>query len=256
MAMIFVAITPFILSFLFDSFGYSAKLLALAGAYFCIHGFYLTNSRGGFLGLIAVLFTYIYFKFKSKIGILAGVLLCIFLFFAAAPSRMHIIDDPQESTRGRIVAWYSALGMIRYHNPLFGVGKGQFIHYNRVIAHNAFVQQVGETGLVGAFFWLGFIYVTVKGIAEVFRKEGVEKSRRAIYRSYLIGLVGLLTVTMFISADHELWYVWMAFCSSIIVLEEVKVCFKLRDMFYIGLLEIMFILVVYGAVVVFENIYV
>ena len=139
-----------------------------------IAGIVTTGSRGGLLGLIAILSIYI-FTGRSKIpGIMMLILIAI-LFFIFVPSdlneRYSSISHYEEdaSAMGRINAWKAGLKMMATR-PLNGVGAGCFgMAYGTAYQpgggqgrwtapHNTLIQVGGETGLIGlaAFLYLYF----------------------------------------------------------------------------------------------------
>lgn len=252
-ALAFVTAMPFLLEYLFSSVGY--KIFSIASGGLILTGFYLANSRGGFLSLVAVIFAFMFTKIKRKKGVIAGFLLVFTLFAFAAPTRMGEIDDPHKSTRGRIHEWEEALEMVRYENPLLGVGKGQWTNFTSKKAHNAFLQQLGETGLIGAFFWVGLVYATIVGTIRVYKKQEIEPSSRSLYRGYFLSFVGLLVGAFFISADNELLYIWMAILTAIIMMEKIDMKFSTKELKIIGMVEVAGVAVTYVAVNLFKMIY-
>lgn len=254
-ALAFMLATPFILEYLFVPWSKIYKIFSITAAYFVTIGFYLTNSRGGFISFLTIVFSFIYSRVKNKRGLILGFILIFALFTVAAPSRMSDIDDSEKSTRGRIKVWGEALEMVRYHNPLFGIGKGQFTKYTTIVAHNAFLQQLGETGLIGVFFLLGSVYTTILGLKKVFKKEGIDILKLSLYRGYFFAFIGLLVGVMFISADDELFYIWMGFCTSIMLIEGIEIRITLRDLINIGIIEISGVIGAYTVVNLFKFIY-
>lgn len=254
-ALTFTFSISFLLVYLFDRWNIGYKIFAITSGCFILTGFYLADSRGGFVSLLAVSFSFIILKLKNKKGIIIATILILLLFTVASPSRMSEIDDPHRSTKGRISAWDESFQMIRYHNPLFGVGKGQFTKYTRKIAHNAFLQQIGETGLIGAFFWIGIIYATFKGLIKVIKEKHLDSFRFSLYKAYLIGFIGLLVGMMFISSDNEFLFNWMALCTSIILMEGVEIRLTSRDLKIIGGIEIAGLTVMYIMLKLFDVIY-
>jgi len=178
---------------------------------------------------------------------------------------MDEIDDHQSSARGRINSWETSLQMIRYNNPLLGVGKGQFNNYTSLVAHNAFLQQLGEMGLVGAYCWLGLMYFTIKGMREVLKQKVIEAKRLSITRGYYLGFIALLAAlqwepywasgTLFISEDHELFYIWIAMCSSVMIIEKTKVNILSKDLKIVGLILVSGVVLTYIAVNFFASLY-
>lgn len=252
----FVLVTPILLEYIFGPWSIGYKVFSVAPACLILTGVYLTNSRGGFLGLLVVVFAFVSMRLKNKKGIIFGlILLFALLALLPAPSRMSEIDDSYKSTRHRIHAWEEALYMIKYHNPLFGVGKGQFTEYTSRVAHNAFLQQLGETGLIGCFFWLGLIYLTIHPLFKLLRKDDIAPLKLSLYRGYFLGLIGLLAGTLFLSADHELLYIWLAILMSITLVEKIELRFTSKDLIIIGVIEAIGVIGAYVAVNLFKVIY-
>ncbi len=124
----------------------------------------LTNSRGGMLGLIAVICSYTY-SVRRKLTIAVAVV-ALAVAAVAGPSRMSEMDSDEESAQGRIQAWAAGIEMLKM-NPVSGVGFGQFTEYNELVAHNSFVHTFAELGLLGAFLLVGLFYSFFAGLGPV-----------------------------------------------------------------------------------------
>jgi hypothetical protein len=133
------------------------KMVLIGTLGLILYAIYLTNSRGTVLGLVAMVFVWLY----RKHGIWKACLMCLILSPMAvlAPSRMNELKVDEESAFGRWDAWYSGFQMLK-SNPLFGVGKGNFTEHHELTAHNSFVLVFSETGLIGYFVWFCFIYLS------------------------------------------------------------------------------------------------
>jgi probable O-glycosylation ligase (exosortase A-associated) len=143
----------------------------------------LTYSRGGFLGLVAVV-VFIFVKSRRKIllGVTGFLLITIFaVYFIPKEYKERIkpifFRDPRleyidASGWGRVLAWRSGLEMIKKH-PIAGVGfynsseiTEQYpdpvtgIALKEKAIHNTFLQVAAEIGLP-AFFLYGFIFFTI-----------------------------------------------------------------------------------------------
>jgi O-antigen ligase len=149
LGMLFVMCVPLCVYF-GQKGGFLAKLFWWAGTAFLMYGVYLTNSRGAILALIAQ------FTIWSalRIGkITTGVAFSLLVPMVVAATRLTGgIDTQEESTAGRIDAWYTALQLWQHH-PLFGIGQGLFTDYNVLTAHNSWLLVLAETGFLGYFFW-------------------------------------------------------------------------------------------------------
>lgn len=189
-------------------------------------------SRGGFLGLAAVL---MYCTIRSPkrwaLALVAPVLAIATALFATAEywSEMRTIVDVGEKTAElRLDLWAIALRMFEAH-PLMGVGPGnfvwnvgdyqsveQFVRYHRSLAasavtHSLYLELLAELGLAGAILFGATLYrsyVDVRFVARKTREEhddagalpaDVTRARyyeRAITGSFLGVLVCGATVSM------------------------------------------------------------
>jgi putative inorganic carbon (hco3(-)) transporter len=126
---------------------------------FILYGVYLTNSRGAILGMGAIILAYAIRRY----GLWRSLLVAPFMgapLILLAPSRMAEMSAEEDSAAGRVEAWYEGFEMLRAH-PLFGVGKGQFTDHHYLTAHNSYMLAMAELGLVGYFFWLSIIVLTM-----------------------------------------------------------------------------------------------
>jgi hypothetical protein len=100
---------------------------------------------------------------------------------------------------------------------VFGIGKGQFAAYtNKLVAHNAFVQNMGETGMFGLFAWVGLIYAAYKSLRIVRQASTEIEDKRivAINESIYTSLTGYLAASMFISTDFDLLYLMLGLAGA------------------------------------------
>jgi O-antigen ligase len=111
--------------------GWADRLLGAVACGTIFWGIMCTQSRGGLLGLAAVAAVIGSRFVKSKLVLIGGGLVCLFILFAAAgisgrssggASEGAIVD---ESSEGRLTAWRAATSMA-IHNPLTGVGIANF----------------------------------------------------------------------------------------------------------------------------------
>ena len=101
-------------------------------------------------------------------------------------------------------------------SSIFGIGRGEFQHYTKSrVAHNAFVQNMGETGLLGLFFWVGMIYFALKCLSAVSKAEGLPPHLVSMGRGVSVSLIGYIAAASFITADEsELLYILMALAAA------------------------------------------
>ena len=144
------------------------QLLALVGLILVISGVIATQSRGGLLGICAVLGLFLYHKIKNPIitAAVGGVALMVLAVFAGISDRQSggaAEDGVDESAMGRIYAWQAAFNMA-LANPLTGVGIDNFFsnyffyspHWDgkNHAVHSTWFQVLGEMGFVGLFIFI------------------------------------------------------------------------------------------------------
>jgi O-antigen ligase len=149
LGMLFVMSVPLSL-YLGSRGGVLTKALWWSGSALLTAGTYLTNSRGALLALLCTLTLW----GSRRVGKIATAVVCALLLpMVVAGTRLTGgIDVEEESAAGRVDAWYTAL-QVWEHNPLFGVGYGQFADYNSLTAHNSWLLALAETGLFGYVLW-------------------------------------------------------------------------------------------------------
>jgi len=182
---------PFILVNLFERNVNAAKraVLATAGVLLAAAIFF-TNSRGGFMALLAILFLFAVRRWGIVKGLVIGAV-AIAGATALQPSRMSDLSPYEASASGRIDAWIAGLVMFKSH-PIFGVGFQNFELWNRGrAAHSAFVECFGELGAAGYFVWLGVIYTSMTSLVAA-EKVGnpTEKKYMLMLQLSLVGFLG------------------------------------------------------------------
>ena len=189
------------------------------------YGMYLTNSRGGMLGLMFITGLYIYRTYGMLKALLVAPVGLLPLLLA--PSRLEELDASEESATMRIDAWYEGVQMLT-ENPLFGVGKGNFMEHHELTAHNSFVLIFAELGLFGYFFWLAFaglslymayriqhIQAPVHQASEQDDGAGWDAYRK-IANTYLYSMVGFFAAAFFLSRSYNvLLFILCALCVAL-----------------------------------------
>jgi hypothetical protein len=210
LSLLFVTSMPFVFEMIIGSWNWIVKVGALFCGGLILTGLVLAASRGGWLALGVIIMLY----FKRRVGYLGlgiGALVMAGLLIVA-PSRLSRDDERDEgSTKGRIDMWAEGFEMFKY-NPIFGIGKGQFsVYTSKLIAHNAFVQNMGETGSLGLFAWVGLIYASYKSLRVVQQAADDIEDKRvvAINEALYTSLTGYLAASMFITTDFDLLYLML-----------------------------------------------
>lgn len=233
LAMMVVCTVPVAVYFLLPRARLWQRPIALA----CLTGFILTivraGSRGGFLGLVAVVL-YLLLGFRAvkartrfvTVGVLAAM-----LFGLAGPQfweLMGTVLHPQEdynatADAGRMAVWERGIGYMATH-PLTGVGVMAFgtaegtisdiasrqdegIGVKWSVAHNSFVQIGAELGLPGIIAFVALLFRMLQGGWRLSRSPHLEgpnaKSERALADTLIGMLLGYIVAGFFLSQAYS-----------------------------------------------------
>ena len=145
--------------------------LALVAGILALMSIVYSYSRGGFIGLVVALTVWIFLERSRRFTtlLLGGALALGLLLFAPKTfwERNETMTDLEEdaSAMGRVHAWEVASNMSS-DNPLLGVGAGGFRYawplyaprgaHTAYVAHNVYLDVVGELGFIGLFLFLVF----------------------------------------------------------------------------------------------------
>jgi len=176
------------------------------------YGILMTGSRGTLLGAIGVIFLYFFLK-------KAGVKLVIFMIIlapivATLLAKFGGMSSSESSANGRLEAWYSGILML-IDNPVFGVGKGNFMDHHELVAHNSYIHVAGEMGVPGYSLWGGVIVLTmlasyrlikIYSSAEI-EDEDIRKKYLAevkINQALFFAMLGFMITAFFLSRQFTL----------------------------------------------------
>jgi O-antigen ligase len=239
----FTLILPFILVGLDDHYKKLTKFLSLILIALVLLAIWSTGSRGGLLATLAIFGGYlmtrlnISFLTMVKVGILGA------LVFTLAPSHLTQTKDSQNSAQNRVVMWAHGLDMVE-DNPLFGVGKGNFKRYSgALIAHNSFIEIMGEIGFVGVFLWVGILYFSFKTVYLYIRKE-TEPIYISTARGVSLSLIGYLVSSFFVTLEYETLYFLLAIIRSMSASKNIIIQPTQKDfLFIIAIVLTMYIII-------------
>ncbi len=197
-----------------------------------VGGIFATVSRGGALGLMAALAFTFYDRGRVSLRLaLAPALVALvvaMLFLAGVNERSSgalKVGELDESAQGRLDMWASGIRMAA-HNPLFGVGFGQFpdnyhgyarnpVNWEPRDAHNSFIKAAAETGLIGFIPFMALVFLTVR-LAYHHRKADVPEDDpmgQAVRRSMFPSMVGFCVAAFFLSQCWS-WFLFILFAQS------------------------------------------
>jgi O-antigen ligase len=200
LAMALIIILPFLLSMAVGTGGGLARRLLGAGMLSAVvYAIALTQSRGGVMGMGALLAVQAYRRHGKYVSMLLVVLM-IGAFVGLSSGRVGDIDASEESAQGRIQAWSAGLQMLR-SNPILGVGFGGFLDNHERVAHNTYVHVLAETGLVGGYFFVGLFYwMFVWGsAARVVRDACMARLAELIF----VSGIGVAATALFLSRQNS-----------------------------------------------------
>jgi O-antigen ligase len=202
-------------SFLFATAGSVNRLFRIVA---CIAGasalwaIALTNSRGAFLALIAMILAYFWLQRSFRIVMLLGPVMAVALMVLAPERLDESSGDGGESSASRIFAWYAGLQVFQEY-PIFGAGFGRFLEFHERTAHNSFVLALAEVGAFGYLCWFGLVMTSLLllwRVASVAAPPvGLPASEARVLedvrrqgRTLLIAMVGLIVSAFFLSRTY------------------------------------------------------
>jgi len=194
------------------------RLLSFVGIPVAGYGAICTNSRGGYVGVFAMVIAYLMSRTKGfKRWFLLGF--AVFFLTLFAPSRFSRGMIGQQD---RHILWGQGVAAWKSH-PFFGVGFGDFGSYSneKKAAHNTYVHVLAETGLVGYLPFFMMLYFAMA----VFRRAMALETLRQIDKFQLVGLysaaVGYFTSMYFLSRQKShVTYIVMA----LLVAKAINAC--------------------------------
>ncbi len=152
--------------------GFWVRLLCVASVLLAVTCIVLTFSRGGFLGLVfgGLVWALRERAQRTKALVLSAMLAVGVAILAPATywERTDTLEEfeQDQSALGRVYAWHVA-SSVNLDHPLRGVGGGAFLQAwplyappevrdTPLVAHNIFLDTLGELGWVGFFLFLTF----------------------------------------------------------------------------------------------------
>jgi putative inorganic carbon (HCO3(-)) transporter len=165
-----------------------------------VYGIHLTRSRGGAVALVLVLSRFA----ARRVGVVPALVMLVMLgagVMARDYGGRALSTDLDESASERIVAWTEGFEMLKA-SPMLGVGYGGFSDRHTLTAHNSLVLCFAETGLVGCFFWIGLVVVTLlelHGLTKLPGTEPFDEMARQWAEGLQLALIGFLAAAFFLS---------------------------------------------------------
>ena len=227
-----IMILPFLNNFFFYGNKYE-KAAAIWCAPWILNALILCNSRGAFLGMIAIAMIALFRadrqnRKKIIIGMILGGLLFIYLADDRFWKRMDTISDENTQSSSRIETWIGALEMIKDH-PL-GAGGDGWLHYSPVYipeiiahyngmlrsVHNSYLQVATNYGIQGFLIYLLFISHTLLELHKIRKRIGAENDHFYHTESSAIEMAiwGFLVAATFGARPYFEAFIWFSALGS------------------------------------------
>lgn len=164
------------------------------------YAFALTNSRGGFLALLAGLMVLGVSRFglKKALPLVALAVPVMLVLFAGRMTQINLRED--DSAMGRMEIWGEGFTALK-GSGFLGIGYGNYGEELGHVAHNSFVHAFTELGLLGGIVFVGAFYtplVVLRCKPSGMRSPGVEgllerwrPGLLAVLCGYAVGLCSL-----------------------------------------------------------------
>lgn len=219
-----VRCVPFLYYCLYQARQLYRKILAVTLISACMYVLYLTLSRGSMIALFVIIWQ-IFRRTKHKVLFVTG-LLAIFVIAWAHFGTVHrdrymsllgghggsqgsVQEMENRTAYGRVQLTEEEfeIGMER---PIFGHGLGTTaeakVHngHGAQASHNLYTELLIEIGIVGAFFFLRFLYSIFLELKDLEQRVSADKVRPADdgYRRLLFALVALFWMYLVFSANY------------------------------------------------------
>ncbi len=237
----YTLVLPFLFRFFDKHYSFSKKIVALVAVFFLLLAIWYTGSRGGLLATLGIMGGYFLFRNAHRLKLSFGKMFLIGVFLmgilAIAPDNMTQVKDSQNSAQHRVDMWLQGLEMVQ-QNPLFGIGRGNYAAYTgKLIAHNSAIENMGELGMPGLFFWSGMFYMALKYLF-VFSATTTNANHNSLSQALILCLIGYLISSMFVTLEYETMYFILALAAVFGKGSDHSIEFTRGDFFNIAMLVI------------------
>ena len=221
-ALLIVTILPFVYYLSFQTTGVF-KLFLRGSVLLLFTAFVATGSRGGMVGMAAVIFVMIcqvrrFTVFKKLLIFIAIGLVFFLLVPQALKDRIALLGTEADynitDKFGRKQIWERNLPIV-LHNPLFGIGPGCFIIENgflfaeevggaswKMTAHNSYLLVAVETGLTGLVLYVAFLgssVVQMRRIRLAAAENPALEEHEWVARALEAAMTGFMVCAFFLS---------------------------------------------------------
>ena len=200
-AMLYVVAIPFVFTFLQTDTMILGKFFVAASFPAMLYVLYFTQSRGGVVGLGAMLMAYVWFSTRTTIlrVLVVSAVLGTIVAFGPARARESVYEG---SAGGRIIQWGYGNQFLK-QNPLFGIGYQRWLEFSDQVAHNSFVTCYGELGLFGYSFWFTLLWLVLRSVYRIARLEPLDRGTRRLAVGLFGALIGFYTSAFFLTRTYN-----------------------------------------------------
>jgi putative inorganic carbon (HCO3(-)) transporter len=204
-AMLYVVAIPFVFTFLQTETMVLGKFFVAVSLPAMLYVLYYTQSRGGVVGLGAMLLAYVWFSTRKTVLriLMAGAMLATVVVFGPARARETVYEG---SAGGRIMQWGYGNQFLKQNPPfglLFGIGYQRWLEYSDQVAHNSLVTCYGELGLFGYSFWFSLLWLVLRSVNRIARLEPLDRGTRRLAIGLFAALVGFYASAFFLTRTYN-----------------------------------------------------
>jgi putative inorganic carbon (hco3(-)) transporter len=201
------------------------RILGIAGIATIIPAIVFTQSRGGLLGVLAVLSAYGFRHVKSKLMVVLLVAILAFALYSAMGisgriSGGDLQDGLDESAQDRLSAWMAGINMA-LANPLTGVGIANFapsfFSYvedfpgRDMTSHSTWFGVLGETGWPGLMVFVAMVVACFRSALQSYRRLRASLTSEVITRvafALIAALAGFCVAGSFLTQGFN-WPIYV-----------------------------------------------
>jgi putative inorganic carbon (hco3(-)) transporter len=207
----------FAIAFAGHKCGLVNRLLGLAAIPTILAAIVFTQSRGGLIGVLAVVAASALRMFKVKtmiavVGVAVAFVLFSSLQISTRPDISATTAAIDESSMDRLYAWRAAVNMA-IARPLTGVGLSNFSDsiyfyterwatFRDMVAHSTWFTVLGETGFPGAILFVAMIvstFLSANRSTRLLNSSGAPEIMRAIAPALISALAGFCAAGTFLT---------------------------------------------------------
>ena len=175
-------------------------LLAVPVALVLLYGIYMTNSRGAAMGCVLLIGLYLVKRFKRIGAALSGIVgVAVLLAINLTRTRTISISGGID----RLALWSDGLGYFK-SSPLWGIGYYAFVDREHMTAHNSYLLCAAELGLIGYFFWMSILVVTIIYLRRAAKMPSANPIWARWASAINMSLITYLFTSFFLSRTYDL----------------------------------------------------